>query len=166
MKLKNDKTLRRAEVVLIDESELVGIYSILKDGEEYSEFENFLLAHMDSHKEEVGTLIARINRLKETGCFERHFRREGKMRDRVFALPNYLDHLKLRLYCIVISENIIVFGNGGEKNTATYNEDPCLNACVKTLQKIDGKIIKRQDNNDIIIEGKELKGDLSFQYME
>lgn len=156
MKLENDKKLRRAEVVLIDESESVGIYSILKDGEENSEFENFLLAHMDSHPEDIGILIARINRLKDAGCFERHFRREGKVRDRVFALPSHLDHLKLRLYCIVISENIIIFGNGGEKNTTTYNEDPCLNAFVKTLQKIDGKIIKRQNNSDIIIEGKEL----------
>lgn len=48
---------------------------------------------------------------------------------------------KLRLYCLRLSEKILVLGNGGVKNTKTYNEDNDLKGYVLTLQKFD-KLIK------------------------
>lgn len=63
---------------------------------------------------------------------ERYFRREGKYADRVYALPT--DSGRLRLYCLRLSDKILILGNGGIKATRTYNEDSELNGYVMDLQ--------------------------------
>jgi hypothetical protein len=57
---------------------------------------------------------------------------------------------------------VVVLGGGGIKTTDTYNEDPLLNSCVETLQKIDLQIKFRQQQKLILINGCELIGELSF----
>ena len=46
--------------------------------------------------------------------------------------------------------------------TATYQEDENLHRQVKTLQKIDIEIKKREKNEVIVVTGTELLGELSF----
>ena len=46
------------------------------------------------------------------------------MNDHVSALA--IDSRKLRLYCLRISDQILILGNGGVKTTRTYEEDPKL----------------------------------------
>ena len=53
-------------------------------------------------------------------------------------------------------------GNGGLKNTATYQEDENLHRQVKTLQKIDIELKQREKNKVIVVTGTELLGELSF----
>lgn len=43
----------------------------------------------------------------------------------------------LRLYCIRVSDRLLILGGGGEKKTKTYQEDPILFEKVHTLQEID-----------------------------
>ena len=43
----------------------------------------------------------------------------------------------LRLYCIRMSDSLLILGGGGEKKTRTYEEDPTLLEKVRTLQSID-----------------------------
>lgn len=73
--------------------------------------------------------------MHSNGAFERNFRYEGKMKDNVVALS--IDSKKLRLYCLRISDQILIVGNGGVKNTRTYNESVELNGYVMDLQKFD-----------------------------
>jgi hypothetical protein len=61
-----------------------------------------------------------------------------------------------------IQAKILILGNGGLKNTATYQEDYNLHKCVKTLQKIDIEIKEREKQKMIVITGTELLGELSF----
>ena len=68
----------------------------------------------------------------------------------------------MRLYCLSISTKILILGNGGLKNTRTYNEDPYLNSCVEALQKIDLVINRKEGRGTIKIDGKTLIGDLSL----
>lgn len=68
----------------------------------------------------------------------------------------------LRLYLLNIQSKILILGNGGLKNTATYQEDENLHRCVRTLQKIDIQIKQRERSKEIIVTGTKLLGELSF----
>lgn len=73
--------------------------------------------------------------MTERGFTERNFRYEGKANDNVVALPVYKN--SLRLYCLRLSDNILIVGNGGAKTTPTHEEDKTLNGYVISLQKLD-----------------------------
>lgn len=75
---------------------------------------------------------------------------EGKMNDDVCALS--LDSHKLRLYCLRISDQILILGNGGIKETRTYQEDETLSGYVMDLQKFDQLLKQAQKKGNIIIE--------------
>ena len=63
------------------------------------------------------------------------------MNDNVHAIP--INHSKLRLYCLRISEQILILGNGGIKKTKSYQEDPKLYGYILDLQQFE-KNIKRK----------------------
>lgn len=150
---------------LLEDGNNVSLYSPRFEGEIYTEFEKFILEYKDKEEfaKDLGVIFARINVIKENFAEDRYFRYEGKTKDRVRALPaKYLDSSKLRVYCIVVNRKIVILGNGGIKNSETYNEDVYLNNCVETLQKIDFEIKVREDKKLIVIKGSHLEGDLSF----
>ena len=61
-----------------------------------------------------------------------------------------------------IQAKILVLGNGGLKETTTYQEDENLHRQVKVLQKIDIELKQREKNKVIVVTGTELLGELSF----
>ncbi len=65
---------------------------------------------------------------------------------------------KLRLYCIRLSDKILIVGNGGVKNGKTYQENPELNGYVVDLQKFDKLIDNELKNGSISIEETAIKG--------
>lgn len=66
------------------------------------------------------------------------------------------------MYCLNISHKILILGNGGIKQTQTYQEDVNLHRAVRNLQKID-IIIKKLENRRIItINGTNLHGPLEL----
>ena len=149
-------------IELLEDGEIVSLYSPHFEGEEYSEFEKFLLTYKDTYPDDVRQLVYRLDIIKRDGAEDRHFRYEGTKRDRVMALPSHLETTSLRLYLLNIQAKILILGNGGLKNTATYQEDENLHRQVKMLQKIDIKLKEREKNKVIVITGTELLGELSF----
>ena len=78
------------------------------------------------------------------------------MNDKVCALP--LESGRLRLYCLRLSDSILIAGNGGRKETRTYNESAELSGYVISLQSLD-KIIKAEvKKGNIIIESGTIQG--------
>lgn len=75
---------------------------------------------------------------------------EGKINDGLCALS--LDSRKLRLYCLRISDQILIVGNGGVKNTRTYQEDTILSGYVMDLQKFDEMLKQAQLEGSVTIE--------------
>ena len=144
-------------IELLETGEKVSLYSPRFEGEEYTEFEKFLLTYKDQYAQDVQILIRRIDIIKENGAEDRFFRYEGSKRDRVMALPSHLDTSNLRLYCLNISHKILILGNGGIKKTQTYQEDVNLHRAVRNLQKID-IIIKKLENNVGIVSFVEHEG--------
>lgn len=153
---------RNLELKLLEEGDKVNIYSVQFEGEQYSEFEKFFSKYMDDPKyaKDFDIILSLIDKIKETGALDRFMRYEGKMKDRVMALP--IETSSLRLYCIRIDEAILLLGDGGEKTTKTYQEDEFLNECVTILQKVDFVLKKKEKEGIITRAGKNIEGDLSF----
>ena len=75
------------------------------------------------------------------------------MKDRVVALP--VVKSTLRLYCLRLSDKILILGNGGVKSTRTYEENNELSGYVLTLQNFDKLIKEGVENGTInVIENK------------
>lgn len=82
------------------------------------------------------------------------------MNDRVVALP--VVQSKLRLYCLRLSDKILILGNGGVKNTKTYEESRELSGYVLTLQNFDKLIKEGVKNGTIIVTENKIETDNTF----
>lgn len=157
------KMKRNLLVELLETGEKVSLYSPRFEGEEYTEFEKFLLEYNnDIYKKDIQILVRRLSIIKQNGAEERYFRYEGSVNDRVVGLPSHIDSSVLRLYCLNISRKVLILGNGGLKTTRTYEEDVMLHKCVQTLQKIDIEIMQKEKQQIITIKGTKLVGPLTF----
>jgi len=99
-------------IELLEAGDKVSLYSPRFDGEDYTEFERFLLAYKDIFPNDVAQIVYRIDIAKRDGAEDRHFRYEGKKSDRVMALPSYLESTKLRVYLLNINSKILILNNG------------------------------------------------------
>lgn len=90
------------------------------------------------------------------GAFERFFRPEGKIEDHVAALS--IDSRKLRLYCLRISDQILIVGNGGVKDSRTYQENEELSGYVIDLQVFDKILTEARKDGSITIEKNVITG--------
>ena len=136
----------------IEQNDNVGMFSICFEGSEISEFEKFLneFKNNATYNKDFNTILLALSKIIDKGALERFFRNEGKMNDNVKALA--IDSRKLRLYCLRISDQILILGNGGVKNTRTYQEDEKLSGYVMDLQTFDKVLIKAQKSGRITIE--------------
>ena len=123
-----------------------------------SEFSKFMTRFRDNGKlqRDYQLILYALQKILENGVLERYFRREGRMSDRVCALP--IDSGKLRLYCLRISDKILILGNGGIKSTRTYNEDSELNGYVLDLQQFDALLKEAEKDGSIKIEETDITG--------
>lgn len=148
--------MRSVEFVPFRLTEVADIYSIKIEGKENTEFKEFMINFKDngitSINDDFNRILKSIQTIMSNGAKEQYFRPEGKMLDRVCALPLYTTPRKhkeigtLRLYCIRISDRLLILGGGGEKKTKTYDEDELLSATVSTLQNIDSELRKLEKN--------------------
>lgn len=129
--------MRKAKIASVNQTEATALFSIVFEGEDESEFAKFQSKFIDNAKlvNDLRLIINVIQRMLERGFEERNFRREGKASDNVVALPVYGS--RLRLYCLRMSESVLIVGNGGIKKTRTYEEDENLNGYVISLQNLD-----------------------------
>lgn len=144
--------MKKATLKTIESNDLVSLYSICFNNAEESEFENFLSKFKEEStlNKDFQTILVALAKIIERGALERFFRMEGKMNDDVYALS--LDSHKLRLYCLRISDQILILGNGGVKDTRTYQEDETLSGYVMDLQKFDKLLKQAQKKGNITIE--------------
>ena len=141
-----------ATLKTIEQNDNVGMFSICFDGSEVSEFEKFLNELKDNatYNKDFNVILLALSKIIDKGALERFFRNEGRMNDNVKALA--IDSRKLRLYCLRISDQILILGNGGVKNTRTYQEDSKLSGYVMDLQTFDKVLLKAQKSGKVTIE--------------
>lgn len=146
-----------AKIKSIEQTELAGLFSICIDGE-LSEFEKFMEKFKNdaTYQQDFNIIIAAIQKMMNNGFLERYFRPEGKMNDRVGALPIHTS--RLRLYCLRLSDSVLIVGNGGVKDTKTYEESDELSGYVISLQKLDALLKAEEKRGTISIEVADIKG--------
>ena len=62
----------------------------------------------------------------------------------------------IRLYCLRISDEILILGNGDVKRTSKYEEDSKLLGYALDLQRFDELLRKDIEDGIVIVEEKEL----------
>lgn len=156
---------KKATVELLKESQKVSLYSISFEMDGTTEFEKFVeeFEMNATYNRDYQRIIAALQAILRIGALERFFRPEGGINDSVQALP--IESGKLRLYCLRLSDQIVILGNGGVKNTRTYEEDPKLYGYVLDLQKFEKILNESIAKGYVSIEEKELSGieDITFE---
>ena len=90
----------------------------------------------------------------ETGEYERYFRPEG---GNMKAVPTYIDIPKMnkkigkmRLYCLRLSEQILILGGGAVTISQRYEDDPVLLTIIGELHDIEvhiKRLVKQADTD-------------------
>lgn len=147
-----------ATLELLQDTGACALYSIQFSTSDITEFEKFVKQFRSemTYNRDFNLIITAINHIVDHGALERYFRTEGKYSDRVGALP--IDKSFLRLYCIRLSNSVLILGGGGIKHTATYEEDQTLMGHVLTLQNLDRIIRNLQRKGIINVSEKRIEG--------
>lgn len=150
--------MTKATITSIVQTNSVGLFSITFEGNDYSEFRKFIEKFKDDavRNKELNVILTQIDRIQKNGALERYFRYEGKMSDHVMALPAFQSGL--RLYCLRMSDSVLIIGNGGVKDTRTYNEDTELSGYVINLQKLDALLREDIEKGIVVIESTDIHG--------
>lgn len=150
--------MTKATILSLEQTDVAGLFTIIFEGESQSEFVKFVNKFKDDavRKNELRVILNQIDTMLLKGIEERRFRPEGRMNDGVGALPVYKSGL--RLYCLRLSDSVLIVGNGGVKTTKTYEEDEDLNGYVISLQKLDGLLKSDIENGIVRIEKTRIIG--------
>jgi hypothetical protein len=159
LKVKRSITIKHITI-----SDAVGVYSLQFSDKTTTEFLDFISKYKDISnpilKEDFNRIVAILKKIIANGALERLFRtREGKIKDGVVAVPlDIVGRRKgcgtLRLYCLRISDEVLILGNGGIKYGNSYNDNAELNSYVTNLAELDRVIRKFTRQGKIKITGK------------
>ena len=155
--------MSEVELLLVNNSDSCTMYTIQFLSDDKSEFEKFISKFREDAElnPDFQAIMRFIEQIISNGALERYFRREGKMNDSVVALPVLKS--KLRLYCLRLTDKILILGNGDVKNSRTYEEDETLQGYVMDLQKFE-RLLKREVRyGNVIITEKEIITDKNFE---
>ncbi len=154
--------MSEVELLLVNSSDSCTMYIIQFLSDDKSEFEKFVSKFRNDSvlNTDFQTIMRFVQQILSNGALERYFRPEGKMRDSVVALP--IIKSKLRLYCLRLTDKILVLGNGDVKNSRTYEEDETLQGYVMDLQKFENLLKQEVRSGNVEITEKEIKTNKTF----
>ena len=148
---------KKTTVELVEQSTKVSFYSISFQMDRTTELERFLSKFEEEAEfnEDYQKILAALEIILDKGALERYFRPEGTMKDNLCALP--LESGDIRLYCLRLSDEILILGNGDRKTTRTYQEDTRLLGYALDLQKFDRLLKDDIEEGFVTIEERTLK---------
>jgi len=154
--------MSEVELILLNEGNKCTLYSIQFTSEDNSEYERFYAKFIEDAKlnRDLLRIVQIVDKIADVGALERFFRPEGKMKDSVVALPVLSS--KLRLYCLRLSDGILVLGNGGMKSSRTYEEDDSLRGYVLNLQKFEELLKDGVRNGTVSVTERTIDTDNTF----
>jgi hypothetical protein len=154
--------MSEAELIQLNKDKNCTLYTIQFLTEDKGEYLRFYNKFKDdaTYNDDLARIAKFVESIADLGALERFFRPEGKMSDRVCALP--VVKSKLRLYCLRLSNSILILGNGGIKKSRTYNEDDELRGYVVTLQNFDKLIKQGVKEGTIIISENQIDTENTF----
>lgn len=143
------------------------LYTVMVDrpnGTITTKLEQFYEKYREKYPTDLMNIVRRLKSLGNiTGCTENFFKLDEGLDpdDLVCALYDIPD-INLRLYCIRLSEQITILGNGGPKTTRTWQEDKNLEREVNEMMNVSKIIRAKMKSGDLRIstDGLLLEGDL------
>jgi hypothetical protein len=93
----------------------------------------------------------------EKGTLERYFRPERRAR----AIPIVTS--SLRLYCIRLSDELVILGNGGIKESRVVQDSPTLYPSFVAMNKVAQAVTTSIYKGRTLINRRELTGKLDFE---
>ena len=150
----------------------VTYYSVRLEGKDNTEFEDFLERH--EHNDDIRTELDELFWWLEEigtriGARTDYFRHER----RAHALPppsrklRMVQHKHLRLYCMRISDHVVILFNGGVKTAATAQECPDVKPHFERANRLAQAIDEAIKRNDITLSANgdrlEFDDDLEFE---
>lgn len=149
---------KNIHIELFEEGEKANIYSYSINGGEL-EFGKFIISFIDSeeHSKNYDIVNDTIEKILSNGAQERYFRPEGKFKDYLFAIPQKGLGCELRVFCLRISDELVILGNGGvkPKNIKKYQDIPYLNSIAEEMQIIGNKLKQSINDSSTTIYQKE-----------
>ncbi len=151
------------ELLMVNSSENCTMYTIQFLSDDKSEFEKFISKFREDAEfnPDFQAIMRFVEQILSNGALERYFRREGKVADSVVALPVLKS--KLRLYCLRLTDKILILGNGGIKKSRTYQEDDTLQGYVIDLQKFEHLLRQEVSLGNVEITEKEIITNKKFE---
>lgn len=148
---------------MVTSSDSCTVYTIQFLSDEQTEFEKFIAKFRNDAElnSDFQAIMRFVEQILANGALERFFRREGKMNDSVAALPVLKS--QLRLYCLRLTDKILVIGNGDVKNSRTYQEDNTLQGYVMDLQKFERLLKQEVRAGNVRITENEIITDKTFE---
>lgn len=154
--------MSEAELIQLNQDRNCTLYTIQFLTEDKGEYIRFFNRFKDDavYNRDLAMIAKFVESIADRCALERFFRPEGKMSDRVCALP--IIKSKLRLYCLRLSDGILILGNGGVKDTRTYDENDELRGYVVNLQNFDRLIKEGIKDGTITITENTIETDNTF----
>lgn len=154
--------MSEVELILLNEGNECTLYSIQFTSEDNSEYERFYAKFIGDAvlNRDLLRIVQIVDKIADEGALERLFRPDGKMKDSVVALPVLTS--KLRLYCLRLSDGILILGNGGVKKSRTYEEDASLRGYVLDLQKFEELLKEGRRSGTVVITERTIETDNTF----
>ena len=155
--------MSEVELLLVNSSNSCTMYTIQFLTDDKSEFEKFISKFRQDAElnPDFQTIMRFVEQILSNGALERYFQPEGKMNDSVVALPVLTS--KLRLYCLRLTDRILILGNGGIKKSRTYQENDTLQGYVMDLQKFERLLKQEVRSGNVEITEKEIFTTKNFE---
>ncbi len=120
---------------------MASLYTVMVDtpgGAITTKFDQFIEKYRSTYPAELMDIARRLNSLgKITGCTENFFKLdEGLDPDDLVCALYDVPEINLRLYCIRLSDQITILGDGGPKTTRTWQEDKNLEREVHAMMDV------------------------------
>jgi hypothetical protein len=146
---------------------MASLYTVMVEvpnGAITTKFDQFIEKYRSTYPTELMDIVRRLTSLGNiTGCIESFFKLdEGLDPDDLVCALYDVPKINLRLYCIRLSDQITILGDGGPKATRTWQEDRNLEREVHAMMDVSRVIRTKLKNGDLRIsaDGLRLEGDL------
>lgn len=137
----------------------VDVYTVQIDDDELFEYEKFYGAEFKNHKQEIQFIEGILEQIKFRGARRYYFRHEGA----ADALPNNvpdeivelnIEDQGVRLYCIRLSDSVLILLNGGIKTTQNPKDCPNVRTHFLFANKLANCLTEhiRQEGIDLLID--------------
>ena len=141
-------------------------YTILVDGKDVTETDDFIARYKDNEEfyEEFQELFTYLRVIGEDGIPYAH-RKRLRPEKGARAIPlKGVGGVKLRLYCYLIKDNIMILGNGGHKKEldSSHQDSPALKPHFDLFTQVSEKLDQMLSERDLWEEDGALQGEMEI----